>query len=109
LRRGRHDRAPPNVVMTAHIALWVDEQPDRMTWIIDCLARHGSGDWGDLDPDDQTANNHALRQRDGRVLSCYPIPGALVDETINDDAMWIITDDLADADAPTTILWPSDY
>jgi hypothetical protein len=48
-----------NVVMTAHVAHWIDEQPFRMSWIIDCLARHDQGDWGDLDPDDQAANNHA--------------------------------------------------
>jgi hypothetical protein len=60
---------PANVVMTAHAAHSVDEQPHRMTWIIDCLARHDQGDWGDLDPDDHAANNHALRHRDGRVLS----------------------------------------
>jgi hypothetical protein len=100
---------PANVVMTAHIALWVDEQPDRMTWIIDCLNRHSSGDWGDLDPDDRAANNYALRHRDGRVLSNYPIPAELIDETINDHAVWIITDDLDDWEAPTTVLWPSDY
>jgi hypothetical protein len=100
---------PANVVMTAHIAWWVDEQPDRMTWIVDCLTRHNSGDWGDLDPEDHTANDHALRHRDGRILSNYPIPAGLIDDTIDDDAVWIITDDLNDSDAPTTVLWPSDY
>jgi hypothetical protein len=100
---------PANVVMTAHVAHWVDEQPDRMTWIIDCLARHDRGDWGDLDPDDLATNNHALRNRDGRVLSRYKLPADLVDEITTDDALWIITDDLDDPDAQTTVLWPSDY
>lgn len=100
---------PGNVVMTAHIAWWADEQPERLTWLIECLARHASGDWGDLDPDDHAANNHALRHHDGRVLSNYSIPADLADETINDDAVWIITDDLDDHEAPTTVLWPSEY
>jgi hypothetical protein len=100
---------PANVVMTAHVAWWIDEQPDRLAWILNCLARHNSGDWGDLDPDDHAANNHALRHRDGRILSNYPIPAELIEETIDDDAVWIITDDLDDPDAPTTVLWPSDY
>jgi hypothetical protein len=98
-----------NVVMTAHAAHWIDERPYRMTWIIDCLARHDQGDWGDLDPDDHAANNHALRHRRGRVLSRYALPADLVDEVTTDDALWIITDDLDDPDAPTTVLWPSDY
>jgi hypothetical protein len=100
---------PADVVMTAHVAWWIDEQPDRLAWILNCLARHNSGDWGDLDPDDRAANNHALRHRDGRVISNYPIPAELADETVDDDAVWIITDDLDDPDAPTTVLWPSDY
>jgi hypothetical protein len=33
----------------------------------------------------------------------------LIDDTIDDDAVWIITDDLDDPDGPTTVLWPSDY
>jgi hypothetical protein len=79
------------------------------TWIIGCLARHDQGDWGDLGSDDHAANNHVLRHRDGRVLSRYPIPAELVDDASNDDALWIITDDLDDPDAPTMVLWPSDY
>ena len=100
---------PANVVMTAHIAHWVDEHPTVMAWIVDCLARHDNGDWGDLDPDDQAANNYALRHYEGRVLSRYTIPTELASETADDDAIWIITDDLDDTDTTTTILWPSDY
>jgi hypothetical protein len=100
---------PANVVMTAHVAWWIDEQPDRLAWILDCFARHNSGDWGDLAPDDHAANNHALRHHTGGIMSNYPIPTELIDETVDDDAVWIITDDLDDPDAPTTVLWPSDY
>jgi hypothetical protein len=70
---------PADVVMTAHVAWWVDEQPDRLAWILNCLARHNGGDWGDLDPDDHAANNHALRHRDARILSNYPVPAELAE------------------------------
>lgn len=62
------------------------------------LVRHITGDWGDLDPEDQMANNKALY--DGlRVLSAYRIPNS-------DTRIWIITE--ADRSA-TTILLPEDY
>lgn len=100
---------PATVVLTAHVAHWADDHTARTAWIIDCLHRHNTGDWGDLDPDARAANNYALRHHDGRIVSRYPIPTELADPTIDDDAIWIITDDLADPDTLTTILWPSDY
>jgi hypothetical protein len=100
---------PALVVLTAHVAQWADDDPMRTAWIIDCLHRHSRGDWGELDPDDNAANSYALRHGDGRVLSRYPIPAELTDPTIEDDAVWIITDDVADPDTFTTVLWPSDY
>ena len=66
--------------MTAQLARWADEHPARLA---------------------------SIAQRAGRVLSRYVVPTALLDEA--DDAIWIITDDLADSDSTTTILWPSDY
>ena len=65
------------------------------------LARHLAGDWGDLDVDDRRANDHAARTRDGRLLSRYDVPAWLAAEA--DDALWIITDDLADPDSATTL------
>jgi hypothetical protein len=50
-----------------------------------------------------------LRQQAGRVLSRYLVPSELTELEDQDDALWIITDDLAEADALTTVLWPSDY
>jgi hypothetical protein len=98
-----------SVVLTAHVAHWADDHPVRTAWIIDCLHRHNTGDWGDLDADDAAANTYALRHRDGRLLSRYPLPTELTDPTVDDDAIWIITDDLTDPDTFTTVLWPSDY
>jgi hypothetical protein len=56
---------PALVVLTAHAAVWADDDPARTAWIIHCLNRHNQRDWGDLDADDTTANNYALRHADG--------------------------------------------
>lgn len=100
---------PAAVVLTAHVAHWADDDTARTAWIIGCLHRHNNGDWGDLDPDDTAANHHAIRSSDGRLLSSYPIPAEFTDPSVDDDTLWIITDDLADPDTLTTVLWPSDY
>ena len=60
------------------------------------LARHASGDWGELCAFDRRQNEIALR--DGyRVLSSYPV---------GRECVWIITE--ADRSV-TTILLPEDY
>jgi hypothetical protein len=64
------------------------------------LARHLSGDWGDIHPDDRGLNEQALRHG-ARLLSVYG-----EDKTGEDSRIWIITE--ADRSA-TTILRPEDY
>ena len=62
----------------------------------DLLARHATGDWGNLCAFDRRQNETALR--DGyRVLSSYPI---------GEERIWIITE--ADRSV-TTILLPEEY
>lgn len=61
------------------------------------LDRHITGDWGNLDPEDQHANDAALLF-DSRILSAYE----LADET----RIWIITE--ADRSS-TCILLPEEY
>jgi hypothetical protein len=62
----------------------------------DYLARHATGDWGDLCTFDRRQNEIALR--DGyRVLSSYPV---------GMEHVWIITE--ADRSV-TTILLPKEY
>jgi hypothetical protein len=62
----------------------------------DYLARHATGDWGDLCAFDRRQNEIALR--DGyRVLSSYPVER---------ERLWIITE--ADRSV-TTILLPEEY
>ena len=60
------------------------------------LARHASGDWGDLDAHDRRENELALRFG-RRLLSSYSVSEARV---------WIITE--ADRSV-TTLLLPSEY
>jgi hypothetical protein len=61
------------------------------------LARHFTGDWGELDPQDIQANEDAL-QHGGRLLSRY--------QTAQGVVIWIITE--WDRSA-TTLLLPSEY
>lgn len=100
---------PVSVFLTAHIAEWADDRHDRTAWILDCLTRHNSGDWGDLGDNDTALNTTALRHHDGRLLSRYELPDELADPAGTEDAIWIITDDLDDDEPITTILWPSEY
>ena len=60
------------------------------------LARHASGDWGDLDAHDRRENERSLRHG-WRVLSSYPVGRKTV---------WIITE--ADRSV-TNILLPEEY
>ena len=61
------------------------------------IARHASGDWGDVCPEDQQANDDALKVG-ARLLSAY--------HTGSGQKFWIITE--ADRSA-TTVLLPEEY
>src|SRR5690349_19875961 len=61
------------------------------------LARHQSGDWGDLDDDDKKANDLAVVQGD-RIFSSYNLPTG--------KKIWVITE--WDRSV-TTLLLPEDY
>lgn len=65
--------------------------------IIQALARHQAGDWGELDRHDREANNAAL-QDGSRLLSAYRSKAG--------EKFWIITE--ADRSV-TTVLLPEDY
>jgi hypothetical protein len=60
------------------------------------LARHLSGDWGDLGDEDKRSNEAALKHGD-RLLSAYDIAGA---------RLWIITEGSREL---TTVLTPDEY
>jgi hypothetical protein len=75
-------------------ALRLLTEADRQPF--DYLARHATGDWGELCAFDRRQNEMALRNG-YRVLSSYPI---------GEERIWIITE--ADR-AVTTILLPEEY
>ena len=62
------------------------------------LKRHAHGDWGDLHPDDQRANELAVR-RGMRILSAYVLSSG--------ERVWLITE--AEPRTCTTILLPEEY
>ena len=61
------------------------------------VARHLSGDWGDMSDADKQTNEQALKDG-GRLFSAYQVR--------EDTRIWIITE--ADSSA-STVLLPSDY
>ena len=65
--------------------------------VIRALARHQSGDWGDVDAEDKQENEYSLGLR-LRLLSAYHSRSGM--------KFWIITE--ADRSA-TTVLLPSEY
>lgn len=70
-------------------------------WLLRCLARHMTGDWGDLGAQDKLLNNNALINNDGRLFSAYARDGEALPRKL-----WIITE--ADRSV-TTFLLPSEY
>jgi hypothetical protein len=66
-----------------------------------CLERHVSGDWGDVDAHDRSANERSLKEG-SRLMSVYKF-GA--------KTLWIITEAEDDDGkrSATTFLLPEDY
>jgi hypothetical protein len=64
---------------------------------VEYIARHLSGDWGDLDADDSALNDRAL-QLGERLISVYRLA--------NGEKIWIVTE--ADRSA-TTIRLPAEH
>jgi hypothetical protein len=66
------------------------------------LEMHVAGNWGDVDSEDKTANDHALVDG-GRLLSAY--------RTLRNIRIWIITEAVDDNGKriATTLLKPSEY
>lgn len=73
--------------------------------LAELLARHVTGDWGCVDPEDAATNANAVRTG-MRILSAYPIDPALPCAGYGRNCFWIITE--ADRSV-TTFLLPSEY
>lgn len=73
-------------------------------FVIACIKRHMTGDWGDVDAEDKGSNDDALLYG-ARLVSSYKLDRMFHDLT-GETKLWIITE--ADRSS-TLILWPSEY
>lgn len=80
-----------------------EEAAGGIAFLLGCLSRHQSGDWGEVCPDDAAMNDDALRHG-GRILSVYPLDPARPQG--EGTRIWVITE--ADRSA-TTCLLPEEY
>lgn len=73
--------------------------------LLQCLARHAKGDWGNVCKEDAKSNDEALKNG-FRVLSAYAIDPTKPAKGYGENCLWIITE--ADRSI-TTFLLPSEY
>lgn len=94
--------APGRVVMTPGIKVLLDDEKLGMKEVCAFLARHLTGDWGELDPFDKRQNEDALHHG-ARLLSAY--------RSVAGDRLWVITDAVGDGGYRrcTTVLLPEEY
>ena len=84
-------------VITASVADRVSTDPAFAAFAFESLARHASGDWGDLCEEDRKENEYSL-DKHLRLFSAYKKEGM--------PKIWIITE--ADRSVTTT-LFPEEY
>jgi len=84
-------------VTTAAVASKIARDNGFARFALRSLARHITGDWGDLCEEDKAANDQAVKD-DLRILSAYEDPPH--------PKIWIITE--ADRSS-TCMLFPEDY
>lgn len=88
---------PGNIVMTQGVMQLIEDMGEDQVGLNQYLARHLSGDWGDLCEEDRELNDQSVTSG-GRLLSSYKVkPGV---------AIWVITE--WDRSV-TTFLLPSEY
>jgi hypothetical protein len=85
-------------MMTAGVNDRLAEDSKFAAFVTECLARHATGDWGDISREDKAENDLALKAGNLRIFSAYEKSGF--------PKIWIITE--ADRSA-TTILFPDEY
>jgi len=85
------------LAMSMQICDAVAKDEEFAKFVMSCMKRHASGDWGDLDKEDKAENELSLKQG-FRIFSSYNCgPRGKV---------WVITE--ADRSA-TTVLFPEEY
>lgn len=91
------------IMVTNTIKNTMIENPIFSLFCQECLEKHSSGDWGDLEEDDKESNDYSL-ENGGRIFSSYKFPDGL--KIQNEEKIWIITEWNRSA---TTLLFPSEY
>jgi len=90
---------PGQLVQTSGVAAKSQDSPDFEAYVMNCLFRHTSGDWGDLCEDDKSLNDAGVSaEHPDRLMSAYEHP--------EHPKVWIITE--WDRSV-TTVLFPAEY
>lgn len=92
---------PIGQVVATRGVMALDPLPD-LTILV---SRHASGDWGEVDEEDQITNNLAVVQG-ARIMSAYTVKVGT-----KDVKLWIITEAVGDDGlrASTCVLLPDEY
>ncbi len=85
------------VVLTGGVNDKVAEDAEFAKFVLGSLARHTTGDWGDMSEDDKKENEYSM-DKHLRLFSSYENPSL--------PKIWIITE--ADR-SQTTVLFPDEY
>lgn len=85
-----------HVVCTRGVNDAIADSASFAEFVTGCLKRHASGDWSNMDEQDQKENNYAIGKY-LRIFSAYKHCGRKI---------WIITE--ADRSV-TTVLFPNEY
>ncbi|MBA7667308.1 hypothetical protein ES703_75395 [subsurface metagenome] len=85
------------VVWTGGVNDKVAEDAEFSKFVLGSLARHATGDWGDMSEDDKKENEYSMGKH-LRLMSSYENPSL--------PKIWIITE--ADR-SRTTVLFPDEY
>jgi hypothetical protein len=93
---------PGAVFMTPGVRELIEGEKLELKEVCSFLARHLSGDWGELDGHDRRRNEDALREG-SRLFSAY--------RSTAGDKLWVITEAVSDGGfrASTTVLLPDEY
>lgn len=90
------------LLSTPNVLQWGNIKFSFQVFVEECLIKHSSGDWGDLEQEDKDSNDFALENNE-RILSSYSIPENF---GVTESKIWIITE--YDRKT-TTILFPNEY
>ena len=93
---------PGAVLMTPGVSELMEGEKLELKEVCSFLARHLSGDWGELDSHDRRRNEDALHEG-SRLFSAY--------RSTAGDKLWVITEAASDGGfrASTTVLLPGEY